>query len=53
MGRDLIGADDDSSAAAFRNAGACKDMFAGGPTPQECVGSVVQGFKEYTARPRG
>ena len=35
------------------NAGACKDMFAGGPTPQDCVRSVVQGFKEYTARPRG
>lgn len=30
-------------------AGPCKDMFAGGTTPAECVRAVVQGAKDYKA----
>lgn len=30
----------------------CKDAFEGGPTPQACVRAMVQGFREFAARPR-
>lgn len=31
----------------------CDGFFAGGPTPQACVRAIVQGFKEFRARPQG
>lgn len=30
-------------------AGPCSGFFAGGPTPQDCVRAVVEGFKDYRA----
>ena len=30
----------------------CRDFFEGGPTPQACVRAMVQGFREFAARPR-
>jgi hypothetical protein len=30
--------------------GPCKDLFAGGTTPAECVRAVVQGARDYRAR---
>lgn len=30
--------------------GPCKNLFAGGPTPQDCVRAVVAGFADYTKR---
>ena len=30
--------------------GPCKDMFAGGTTPQDCVRAVVKGFAEFKAK---
>ena len=30
--------------------GPCRDFYAGGITPQDCVRAVVQGFAEFTAR---
>ena len=29
--------------------GVCRDFFAGGPTPQDCVRAVVKGFADYRA----
>ena len=34
---------------ADRFEASCRGFFAGGPTPQECVQTVVAGFKEYAA----
>jgi len=31
--------------------GPCKDLFAGGLTPQDCARAVVKGFAEYRAKP--
>ena len=30
--------------------GPCRGFFAGGPTPQDCVRAVVEGFKAFKAR---
>ena len=30
----------------------CEGFFAGGPTPQACVRTIVQGFKDFRARPQ-
>ena len=32
--------------------GPCRGFFANGPTPQECVRAVVQGFRDFTALKR-
>lgn len=32
--------------------GPCRGFFAGGPTPQDCVRAVVQGFADFKGRSR-
>ena len=32
--------------------GPCRGMFEGGPTPQACVRSIVNGFSEFNSRSR-
>jgi hypothetical protein len=31
--------------------GPCRGMWKGGPTPQDCVRAIVNGFAEFTAQP--